>query len=272
MKSFKFILLAFVSGALVGGITSMYITAGYEGDSEPEVPLSQEQSVASDPGDDRTTLLKRIREQEAEIAVLKSGNQTIDPPAAEGEEVNPEEAEQDARRDFFRSRMEERMNQRVEEMAVNLGLNDGQRQLLQEVYRQQFENLRARRSGEEVAPFNFDGAVESILSPEQFEKYLETSQQEIYNRAELMATTQMVRLSQSVELTSEQEGLVYDAIHFTAQEAMISRQTGSDYNMREVVNERLSTILTEEQFKAYQESGGGFGGGPGRGRGGFPPP
>ncbi|MEX0327026.1 MAG: hypothetical protein AB3N33_13145 [Puniceicoccaceae bacterium] len=272
MKSFKFILLAFVSGALVGGITSLYVRTSDAEETVPGKSSAQDQGVASYSEDDRAVLLKRIRDQEAEIAVLKARNLSGDEPETDVAEENPEEAEQNARRDFFRSRMEERMNQRVEEMVLNLGLNDGQRQLLQEVYRQQFENIRARRSGEEVAPFNFDGAVESILTPEQFEQYLETSQQEIYNRAELMATTQMVRLSQSVELTSEQEGLVYDAIHFTAQEAMISRQTGSDYNMREVVNERLSTILTEEQFKAYQESGAGFGGGPGRGRGGFPPP
>ena len=78
----------------------------------------------------------------------------------------------------------------------------------------------------------------------------------------------MVRLAQSVEMSEEQQGLVYDAVHYTAQEAMISRQTGETYNMREVVNERLSTILTEEQLQALQESGGVFRGGPGPGGGG----
>ena len=88
-----------------------------------------------------------------------------------------------------------------------------------------------------------------------------------------MATTQMVRLSQAVELNTEQQGLVYDAIHFTAQEAMISRQPGEDYKMWEVMSERLSTILTEEQLQTFQESGAGGGGrpGPGSGRGGFGP-
>ena len=264
--------MAFISGALVGGITSTLVRTGTETGLSPEEPSAPEPDGTSLPDAEVARLLKQVKDQQLEIAALKSKAAPV-PESPVATEEDPAEAERDARRDFFRARMEERMNERVDEMATRLGLNDGQRQLLAEVYRQQFENFRARRSGEDVAAFNFDGAMESILTPEQFEQYLETSQEEIYNRAEVMATTQMVRLAQVVELTSEQEGLVYDAIHFTAQEAMISRQTGADYNMREVVNERLSTILTEEQFKAYQESGASFGGGPGRGPGGgFPAP
>jgi hypothetical protein len=271
MKTGKFLLISFVVGAFVGAATSTFFRTLLD----PVVPadaLSPEEVTGVTQAINEKALRQQIEEQRVEIALLKSKAAPMEVISEEAVE-DPREAEREARREEFRARLEERMNERVDEMVVALGLNEGQRQLLAEVYRQQSENIRARRRGEEVEAFNFDGAVEGILTDEQFEKYVESSQEDIYNRAELMATTQMVRLSQAVELNTEQQGLVYDAIHFTAQEAMISRQTGEDYNMWEVMSERLSTILTEEQLQTFQESGAGGGGrpGPGSGRGGFGP-
>jgi hypothetical protein len=272
MQSWKFILISFISGAVVGGITSTLIrSADPAGDTVPEgILVDDTQSPQSIPAE--ADLLKKIKEQQLEIAELKSRVSGAADPVVEEPLEDPEAAVREARREELQARMEERLSRRVDEMALALGLDEAQRQLLAEIYNQQFENFRARRRGDDVEPYNFDGALEGILTADQFEQYLETSQQEIYNRAELMATTQMVRLSQTVEMTEEQQGLVYDAVHFTAQEAMISRQTGEDYNMRDVVNERLSTILSEEQIQALQESGGIFRGGPGGGGRGFPGP
>lgn len=276
MQSWKFILISFISGAVVGGITSTLIrSADSTGDTMPETPLvddaTSSQSVSAE-----ADLLKKIKDQQLEIAELKSRVSGAAEAVVEAPAEDPEASLREARREEFQARMEERLSRRVDEMASDLGLDEAQRQLLAEIYTQQFENFRARRRGDDVEPYNFDGALEGILTPDQFEQYLETSQQEIYNRAELMATTQMVRLAQSVDMTEEQQGLVYDTVHFTAQEAMNSRQTGDDYNMREVINERLSTILSEEQIQALEESGGIFRGGPGSGGGGggrgFPGP
>lgn len=217
---------------------------------------------------DNTALLARLREQDAEIGRLRRELDSVRLSPGEPDftaETEPEaEAEQEPRPGFVR-RMEERMSRRVDELAATYGLSDEQRTELEAVYRRQFDYFRARRSGEEVEPFNLDDAIAGVLTPEQFDQYLQDSQEEIYNRAELMATTQLVRLNQSVQLQPEQQDLVYDAVHYTAQEMMISRQTGEDFSMREVMEERLGSILTKEQMQSYRE---GMGGGPGRGLGG----
>ena len=206
---------------------------------------------------DSSALLSRIREQERDIARLREML------ALAGEEELAEEkpelpSGEDSRPGFVR-RMEERMSNRVGELVDAYGLNVTQREQLEAAFRKQFETFRARRRGEDVPAFNLDEAVAGILTEEQGAAYREDSQEEIYNRAELMATSQLVRLNQTVELQPGQEDLVYDAVHYTAQEMMVARQTGEDFPMRDVLEERLGDILTPEQMESYRKEGMGRG-------------
>jgi ribosomal protein L22 len=178
------------------------------------------------------------------------------------------------RREERHARMEERMGRRIDDMVNTYGLSDAQRQLLEQVMEQRREYFRARRNGEEVGPYNFDAALQGIMNDDQFSRYLEDTQEDIYNRAEMMATTQSVRLRQVLDLPQEQSDLVFDTIHYTAQEAMIARQSGEEFDMRTIMDARLAEILTPEQMQVFSESqtggpgmGPGMGGGMGPGRG-----
>ncbi|MFO7724400.1 MAG: hypothetical protein R6V45_02540 [Oceanipulchritudo sp.] len=202
---------------------------------------------------DGSTLLARIREQEREIMRLRA-ELALTGEGEVAEEDQEARSEEDSRPGFVR-RMEERMSSRVEQLVEAYGLNETQHGQLQEAFIKQFETFRARRRGEDVPGYNLDEAVAGILTEDQFENYLEDSQEEIYNRAELMATSQLVRLNQTVQLQPGQEDLVYDAVHYTAQEMMVARQTGGDFPMRDVLEERLGDILTSEQMESYRNAG-----------------
>jgi hypothetical protein len=260
MKNGKIIGLVFLLGILAG-LGGAFIVQQMEKSQAEEITAVD---TTPDEAGQSGALLARIREQEKEIvhlqAQLNSTRQELQT-AVVSEDIEPEPEPE--RRSGFARQMEARMGRRVDSLVADYGLNDSQRAQLEEVFRMQFENFRARRSGEAVERFNLDDAIAGVLTEEQFAEYLEDSQEEIYNRAELIATTQLVRLSQSVELADDQQELVYDAVHSTAQEWMIARQTGEDFDMRQVVQERLGTILTEEQLSAYlqgMERGPGFGG------------
>jgi len=255
---------AFITGLLAGvGLMTIILPESAFG-PDPEA-LVADRATGVPPN---ASLLARIREQEAELASLRRelASRPVEPVDL-AMESEPESATEPSSRPGFIKRMEERMSRRVENLVGTYGLSEEQAAQLTDAYQKRFENLRARRRGEDVESFNLDAAIENILTDEQFARYLEDSQEEIYNRAELMATSQLVRLRQAVEVFPEQEDLVYDAIHYTAQEMMIARQTGEEFDMRSVMNERLGSILTDEQMTAFRESldGGGPGFGPGRG-------
>jgi hypothetical protein len=249
--------LVFLAGFLLGIGFSVFLT-GKDGD-----PVGAE--VAADAGEptggETAALLARIRDQEAEIVRLRAG-QAREPAETELEEER-EGSSGDEPRPGFGRRIEERMANRVRELVETYGLNATQNEQLAEAFSKQIEAFRARRRGEDVPAFNLDDAMADILTDEQFAAYVEETQEEIYNRAELMATSQLVRLSQTVELLPGQEELVYDAVHYTAQEMMVARQTGEDFPMREVLTQRLGDILTTEQMEHYLETG--IGRGPGWG-------
>lgn len=245
---------AFLVGLLLGIGLMLTLRSDRPPNSEGRAETEADSQITESPN---ASLLARIQEQEAELARLRSAlaarpTETVE--ASLQPEPEPEADTEPPRRPGFMRRMEERMSRRVDELVTAHGLTADQRNRLEDVYRQQMENFRARRQGEDVEPFNLDSAIQDILTEDQFADYLEDSQEEIYNRAELMATSQLVRLRQAVDIEPVQEELVYDAIHYTAQEMMIARQTGEDFDMRAVMGERLGSILTEEQMKAVEES------------------
>jgi hypothetical protein len=258
-KRLFWIVSAFTAGLLLGMGLMAVLRSGTDTDSGSD---RADVRMAAGESGRNASLLARIQEQEAELArlraVLSARTAETGDPSAETEA----EAEPPRHRGFMR-RMEERMSRRVDELATAHGLSEEQRSRIEDIYRRRMENFRALRQGEDVEPFNLDAAIEDILTEEQFADYLEDSQEEIYNRAELMATSQLVRLRQAVDIQPAQEELVYDAIHYTAQEMMIARQTGEDFDMRVVMGERLGSILTEEQMAAFEASfrgrGPGFG-------------
>ncbi len=262
MKSWKIAVVAFLSGGLLGGWSLMMLTTQFPDYSGPEAAKPASPEV--DPHLVRD-LQARVDSQSVEINRLKGIIQTLEeepaPPPTEEEVAGTSPEEEEApppRRGYDRF-----LSRRVEEMVGSLNLSDDQASQLEAIFRAQFENMRARRHGDDVEPYNLDEALADVLTPEQFDAYIESSQQEIYNRAELMATTQVVRLNQMVELSPQQMDQVYDTMNTTFQEMMIARQTGEDFN-GQVIMEKLNSILTEEQQAKMQEDGSWRGMGPGR--------
>lgn len=264
-----FVIIIFLLGAIAGWGLSWLFNSG-----EPaEASVASADDWAQNP-DDSNALLARIREQEQEIVQLRSALSDATPlVAGEIPDFGPEEeaTEPDtAPRQGFMRRMEERMERRLDGWVTDYRLDASQRSRLEEIFRAQMENMRARRNGEDVEPYNLDEAIAGVLNPQQFSQYLEESQQEIYDRAEMIATTQLVRLIQSTDLTDDQQAMVYDTINTAAQEWLIARQTGEDYDMRQAVQDQLGTVLSGEQLSTYLD---GLNRGPGFGPpGGGPPP
>ncbi len=243
-----------------------------------------------DPERDMETnkLLARIAEQRGEIERLKNQLEAAPQKSrnrGEGDEdLTEEEIEQrreerrEEMKEKFMAQMKEREAQKIQGFVDKYGLSEAQRQLLVEVFNQQNAFYQARREGEEVEPFNLDAALAGIMTDDQYDQYVEDTQNQIYSRADQLASSQIDRISQQLRLKPEQQQMMYEAINYTAQEMMIARQSGEDYDMRGVMNERLSGILTEKQLEAYQAmdlssgrggpgGGGGRPGGPGGGGG-----
>lgn len=280
MKSLKLVGLTFVVGVATGaGSLSLYNWMQVDVD---DYASPRELFGSNDSGQDMETtrLLARIAEQRGEIERLKTQleetpRRTREPD--QEEELTEEELEQrrDERREEMRERflaqMQEREEQQIQQLVDKYGLSEAQRQLLVQIFAQQREYMQARRSGEQVEPFNFDEAMASIMTDSQYAQYVEDTQNQIYSRASEMAKSQVSQVAGRLRLNDDQKVMMYEAINYTAQEMMIARQSGEDYNMQEIMKERLSTILSPEQFEAYQralssERRGGGDGRPGGGR------
>jgi hypothetical protein len=281
MKTGKLVAITFIAGvALGGGTVSLVNWMQVDLPSYSSSAESDNDAGSSIDREEMQRLLARIGQQNAEINSLRSqlddNEEVVQLDVEEPVEMTEEELIEQQRAER-RARMDERMGRRMDDLVNTYGLSEAQRQLLEQVMEQRREYFRARRNGEDVEPYNFDAALQGIMDDEQFGRYLEDTQQEIYNRAEMMATAQSVRLKQVLDLPQEQQDQVFDAIHYTAQEAMIARQSGEEFDMRNAVNSRLSEILTTEQMQAYSESqdagpGMGLGRGMGPGGGGGRPP
>ncbi len=281
MKALKLLGVTFAIGVATGaGSLSVY--------NWMQVDVGNYSSVgdlfsSDDPELDMETnkLLARIAEQRGEIERLKTQLETTPKKGRNGDEdLTEEELEQrrDERREEFMAQMKEREAEKIQGFVDKYGLSEAQRQLLVEVFNQQNAYYQARRNGEEVEPFNLDAAMAGIMTDDQYDQYVDDTQKQIYSRADQMASSQIDRVSQQLRLKPDQQEMMYETINYTAQEMMIAQQSGEDYDMREIMNERLSGILSEKQLEAYQAmdtsggrgggGGGGPGGGGGRGRGG----
>ncbi len=280
MKALHIVLISFAGGALIGGGVMTVLDR-----DKPAGPVVDEAYLQSGSGDgqleeiqDLLARIDRKNEQiaslEGQLAALKASlsDDQLAMTVEQARAVMGEERrkEMEARRDEMMARMGERFADQANKLAEKYGLSDTQRRLLADVYKAQFEHSQARRQGEVEGGFNFDGALQEILNEEQFDEYLADSQEQIYNRAELVAVGAVDRMTQTMGLNENQANAVYESMHLTAQEMMIARQTGEDFDMREVMNERLSEVLTPEQMQAVEAAGGrllGGGGGGDRGPG-----
>lgn len=261
MKIWKIAGLTFIIGVATGaGSLSLYNWMQVDVGSYSS-PRDLFMSDDSEQDLETTRLLARIAEQRGEIDRLK--NQLQEEPRGRRErddeaDLTEEELEQrraerrDEMRERFNAQMQEREEKRIQELVDRYGLSEAQRQLLVQIMEQQQKNFEARRAGEQVEAFNFDAAMAGILTDDQYAKYVEDTQNQIYNRADQMAKSQIDQLSRQLRLDGDQKQLMYEAINYTAQEMMIARQAGEDYNMREIMNERISTILSPEQMEAFK--------------------
>ena len=271
MKAKQAVLLVAAGGALfLSGIGVGYFA--HEGDPHPGSTVAPTLvSRENDP----VALLERLREKDAELADLRerleTAGRTLSAPVAIPEApLQQTEASvelQPTPEERARERMAARNASRAARLAEQYGLNDEQRAQLEDLYMRQADAFRARREGGDVEPLNMDAELAAILTEEQFAQYLADTQEEIYNRAELLATTSLVRLTQQVDLPQAQQEQVYDTIHIAAQEMMIAQRSGQEYDLRAALQERLAGVLNPEQLAAFNSvlasgRGLGMGGGP----------
>jgi Spy/CpxP family protein refolding chaperone len=274
MKSKGISLLALVLGFAFGYGLSGWLqgTDSAQPETEPEVP-SLVNRGPSQPSADIQLLEEELTMRDLEIDRLEADLLAANEALATEREAREAEDEPTDRPSWIRQRITERIEGRIQSLASQYNLTEAQQAAVRDAYNQRVEVMQALRRGEEVEPFNMDAALEGILTEEQFADYIESSQEAIYNRAEVMAAAQTLRLSQSMELSPEVEGQVFSIFNETAQEMMISHQSGQGFDMRATLESRLSEVLTPEQFQTYQENppgGRGMGGGGGMGLG--PPP
>ena len=254
MKRILLFGLFFIIGLVAGlGLSRAFQNPVHSADSM--APAEQADSeITTSPNTELARLRVQVANQASRIGVLESD--LLAARQAQMGAVAETGWEDSGRRNLEqrgRGRMDRWTQSRVDGMVEHYGLTPLQEEALTELFRRRAEHFRAQRSGETESPFDMDLEMQAVLSPEQFNAYLDDSQQEIYNRAELMATSQVVRLSQLVQLAPEMVDSVYETIHLTAQEMMIARQAGQDYAMREVLDNRLSNFLTPEQMAVYRE-------------------
>lgn len=258
----------------LGGILAAVVVIGILSPLKPApMPAGPETAGPAVEPADLAALQDRLRIQQNRIETLEAELEGARAELAPGEPVEPDTDPAEAFEERIRERVESRIAGRVARMAGEYDLTEEQQAALRDMFMRHFEIMRARRRGEAVEPFNMDEAIAGVLTDDQFADYLESSQEEIYNRAELMATNQTVRMAQVMDMDPQVEEQFYNTVHTTAQEMMIARQAGEDYDFRGVIEERLSSFLTEEQLETYHENGRmGPGMGFGMGRGGPPPP
>lgn len=282
MKAVHIALISFGGGALIGGGVMTVLDLGRPAVPDVDSAYLESGLNSGGPGqiEEIQDLLARIDRKNEQIAQLEGQLSALKGTVSNDQIAMTEEQaravmgevrrkEMEARREQMQARMEERFLDQANQMADKYGLSDTQRRLLADVFKAQFDHSQARRQGEVDGGFNFDGALEEILNEEQFQDYLADSQEQIFNRAEAVASGAVERMAQSMGLDESQANAVYETMHLTAQEMMIARQTGEDFNMREIMNERLSEVLSPEQMQALETAGGNVlgGGGPGGGRG-----
>ncbi|MCC5804860.1 MAG: hypothetical protein JJU00_00910 [Opitutales bacterium] len=226
----------------------------------PEEPPPAPPLAQADP-----EMRAELRSLESEIGLLEAENRDLrenlararERVAAPVVEVTPVEESVDAGPELdeaaialaqrIQSRMESRREARVEALDAMLHLSDEQRE--------QVRALLARRTGPggwgmgAGERFDMDAAMGEILTDTQFETYLEQSQESIYERAEAAASAGVSRLSDSLDLSADQQAAAYEALHVLTQEALIARETGEDFTYTEALRERFSGILTPEQME-----------------------
>jgi len=265
MKQWMRLGAAFVLGAACGLAAMALVRKSPAVQPVQGAGAAEQEIIIEDLRGEQMLLQARLNRQQQEIARLQESlREAVAQAAAQPEAEPPAGAEQAAaeRGRRWEQRWDERMQAQAEAWASRLGLSEAQRQAVADVYRRQMESLRALRNGESSSLFDVDSAMRQILSPEQFADYIEQSQEEIVARADWIASNQLNRMARSVELSTEQQGKVYETVHVTAQEMMIARQAGEEYDFRAVLEERLGASLTEEQLRAFRESASR---GPGRG-------
>lgn len=243
-------------------------------DTPVDLPTDGFTPIAVEPEEQRVDQSKQLADMRRRLSGSESANLELRNEVAElklaleqaegkAAAAAPDPAEQ------WQRRIDSRLVSRAERMAGTYGLNDEQTTALTGVLRAQMENFMALRRGNAVEPFNLDDALQEVLTAEQFAEYVDSTQEEIYERADRISAVQLVRLAREVGLEPAQQDLVYDTYNTTTQEYLIARQTGESYDIEARLEERLSQILSPEQMQAVQEQGGvsirGEGGGMGRG-------
>lgn len=187
-----------------------------------------------------------------------------------GGEGGTNEAAQ-AMRGMMDAALKQQLEGKMRSFKARLNLTAEQEASIREILGQQFgagraiaeKMLNGKATSEDVdqatqTAGNPVEQIKALLTPEQARGYDELQQEEIRNNARLVANAEMLQMQGALGLSQEQQDAVYKAL-FTATEAQFGGM-GADpkqaMDFRGNLDRKLAAlkgVLTEEQFKAYED-------------------
>lgn len=176
-----------------------------------------------------------------------------------------------AMRGMMDAAIKQQLEGKMRSLKSRLNLTPEQEASIREILGQQFGAGRAiaekmmsgKASSEDVTAATKAGGnpveqIKALLTPEQARGYDELQQEEVRNNARLVANAEMLQMQGALGLSQEQQDAVYKAL-YTATEAQFGGM-GADpkqaMDFRGNLDRKLTAlkgVLTEEQFKAYED-------------------
>jgi hypothetical protein len=187
-----------------------------------------------------------------------------------GGEGGTNEAAQ-AMRGMMDAAIKQQLEGKMRSLKARLNLTAEQEASIREILGQQFgmgraiaeKMLSGQASSEDVDQANQTAGnpleqIKALLTPEQARGYDELQQEELRNNARLVANAEMLQMQGALGLSQDQQDSVYKAL-YTATEAQFGG-LGADpkqaMDFRGNLDRKLAAlkgVLTEEQFKAYED-------------------
>lgn len=170
------------------------------------------------------------------------------------ERIQAEKARQEERQRFQKEQQEAFLARRLEDFSSRLNLDESQKQKVAEIFRRRWQDFAQGSSRPPTPSFDMDAAMREVLTEEQFNAYLEQSQEIIFARASNIADSQIARLRRNLQITPEKEAPLYESLHITLQEMMMAHQTGQDYDYNHALELRLSEVLDQDELENYRQN------------------
>jgi hypothetical protein len=237
-------------------------------------------------------LNKRIAQLESQIASLIAENRelkatppvpTNTPPDFTDEKPNPlsslasiftgrkdgTNSNSEAFSNMMKAGIQQQMENKISALKLRLKLTEEQEAGIRDVLQAQFDRaseitarmFQGKISREEMekmgaADANIDDSIRGLLTPEQVSAYDQFQKEERQLQAAQVANMELFQMQGALQLTTEQQDQVYNILYDQNLKAMSTsegRTFDSWQDRMKARTESLRTVLTAEQFQAYEK-------------------